>query len=103
MLYQSIVSTMESYNSLLDYYDDNDGYICDNENDVIRSQDECTTALKSLGYQKTTGFWTQMDRSIPVGCSVRNSGDMGPHFIQSSTGLGNGRSDLTPICKRAKN
>ena len=90
----------------LDYYKANAGQLCDNENDVVRSHDECTTALKSLRYQ-ISNFWTgtsnHYHNHIPVGCSIRESGDNQPHFLQSSTGLGTGRSDLIPICKRAKN
>ena len=90
----------------LDYYKGNKGEVCDNENEVIRSQNECIAALKFHGYQ-TSNLWTGTDAlhhpGMPVGCSIRNSGDMKPHFIPSSTGFGKGRNDLIPICKRAKN
>jgi len=84
-----------------DYYAGNAGQVCDNENDVIRSQDECTTALKSLGYQ-TSKFWTGTFEWIPAGCSIEKSRKMKPHFEQSSTGLGKGTNVLIPICKKNK-
>jgi len=85
-----------------DYYAGNAGQVCDDENDVIRSQAECTVALESLGYQ-ISKFWTGTFAWIPAGCSFEKSGKMKPHFEQSSTGLGKGANVLIPICKRTNN
>ena len=90
-------------NGLLDYYVGTVGKLCDNENDVIRSKDECISALQAYGF-KTSDFWTgTLGHTIPSGCSIRYSGDARPHFEQSSTGMGNARNDLIPICKKTRN
>ena len=38
-------------NGLLDYYVGTVGKLCDNENDVIRSKDECISALQAYGFK----------------------------------------------------
>ena len=81
------------------YYDRPAGSVCDDESHVIRSEEECTDALKELNYPTTVSYWTGYYSSVPSGCSIRNGGDNMPHFEKSSSGKGNGRSDLIPICK----
>ena len=81
------------------YYDRPAGSICDEANHVMRSKEECTDALKALGYPTTVSYWSGYASSIPSGCSIRNGGDNMPHMELSSSGKGNGRSDLIPICK----
>ena len=78
------------------YYDRPAGSVCDEASHVIRSQGECTDALKALNHQPTASFWTGHASSIPSGCSIGNGT---PHLEKSSSGKGNGRSDLIPICK----
>merc|ERR1711998_258546 len=46
------------------------------------------------------GSWVGSTTNIPVGCSIRNGGDLRPHWNTASTGRG--RSDLRPICKAGK-
>ena len=77
------------------------GGLCNNANEVIRSQAQCTDALQKLGYQPLTDYWIGELSSIPSGCSVRSDGSNGPHFEKSLTGVGSGRDDLIPICIRA--
>ena len=81
------------------YYDRPAGSVCDEASHVIRSKGECTDALKALNYPTTVSYWTGHASSIPSGCSIRNGGDNMPHMEKSSSGKGNGRSDLIPICK----
>lgn len=76
------------------------GGICNDENEVIRSQVQCTDALQKLGYQPLSDWWKGVySWKIPSGCSV-NDGNNGPHFEESSVGVGTGRGDLIPICIR---
>ena len=78
------------------------GGLCNDLNEVIRSKEKCTDALQKLGYQpfnKSDDWWTGVYSLIPSGCSVRE-GSNGPHFEESSTGVGRGRDDLIPICIR---
>ena len=77
------------------------GGICNDENEVIRSQVQCTDALQKLGYQPLSKYWIGEYSSIPSGCSVRSDGSYGPHFEKSLTGVGSGRNDLIPICIQA--
>ena len=81
------------------YYDRPIGSVCDDESHVIRSEEVCTDALKELNYPTTVSYWTGHASSIPSGCSIRDGGDNMPHLEKSSSGKGNGRSDLIPICK----
>ena len=83
-----------------EYYEGAIGGLCNDESHVIRSQTECTKALKELGFKSIANFWTGEYNQIPSGCSIskiKNSDD-DPHFETSSRGLGKSRSDLTPIC-----
>ena len=84
---------------LVAYYNRPAGSICDEASHVIRSEEECTEALKELNYPTTVSYWTGYAPSIPSGCSIRDGGDNMPHLETSSSGKGNGRSDLIPICK----
>ena len=81
------------------YYDRPAGSLCDDANHVIRCTEECTEALKDLGYPTTASFWSGDFSFIPSGCSIRDGGDNKPHMEKASSGIGNGRSDLIPICK----
>ena len=81
------------------YYDGKKGDVCDDASHVIRDQSECTKALKALGYPSTGTYWTGFYSGIPKGCSIR---DNTPHFEKSTTGIGTGRDDLTPICKGSR-
>ena len=83
-----------------EYYEGAGGGLCNDESDVIRSQAECTKALKELGYKSMGDNWTGEYDQIPSGCSISKvaiSGDV-PHFETSRRGLGKGRNDLSPIC-----
>lgn len=80
------------------YYKRAAGSVCDDASHVIRSQAECSEALKALNFP-TSNYWTGYYSTIPSGCSTRNGGDKMPHFEKSSSGKGIGRSDLIPICK----
>ena len=75
--------------------------MCDDASHVIRSPGECTDALKSLGYPTTVPYWsdTRVPLDIPSGCSIRDGGDNMPHLERSTSGKGQGRWDLIPICK----
>ena len=81
----------------LDYYSGERGKTCIENSHVIRSKEECMTAIQKLGYQPVGDFWSKKNDRIPSGCSIR-SGSLKPHFETSPTGLGTGRDDLTPIC-----
>ena len=82
-----------------EYYNNDAGSVCDDESHIIRSQTECTKALKHLGFPATASYWTGSSGGIPAGCSIRNGGDNQPH-LDEKDGVGNARSDLIPICKR---
>ena len=83
----------------LAYYKLAAGKVCENASNVIRSQGECTHALRSLGFPTTVSYWIGSHSSIPAGCSIRNGGDNQPH-LDEKDGVGNARSDLIPICQR---
>ena len=74
------------------------GGVCNNENDVIRTKDECTKALSKLEYKFRKRYWEGSKRRIPSGCSVRTNKNKRPH-LNDKPGLGRGRKDLVPICK----
>ena len=86
------------YFDFLEFYAGAKGGLCNQESHVIRSQEECATALQKLGYKSLNKFWITSTDRIPSGCSIHVEG-RNPHFKTSQTGLGNGRSDLTPICR----
>ena len=81
----------------LGYYSGESGKTCIESSHVIRSMEECTLALKKLGYQPGGSYWSKENDNIPSGCIIR-SGSLKPNFETSPTGLGTGRDDLTPIC-----
>ena len=86
------------YFILIAYYKRGAGSVCDDASHVIRSQTECSEALKALNFP-ASNYWTGYYSTIPSGCSTRNGGDKMPHFEKSTSGKGKGRSDLIPICK----
>lgn len=89
-----------TYIFIPEYYSGQVGGVCNIESDVIRSKQECMNILEKLSNKPSGNFWTGHQGDIPSGCSIRNGGDMKPHLEYSTTGVGNGRSDLIPICKR---
>ena len=86
------------YFDFSEFYAGPKGGLCNQESHVIRTQEECATALEKLGYTSLNEFWITSTDPIPSGCSIHVEG-RNPHFELSTTGLGNGRSDLTPICR----
>jgi len=78
------------------YYKNDAGSVCDDESQIIRNITECTKAIEQLGFRHT-GTWTGSTASLPAGCSTTQDGDV--HF-NTHDGIGLGRSDLIPICKR---
>ena len=89
------------YYIFIAYYAGEKGSVCDDASHVIRwpHKSECTKALKALGYPSTGTYWTGYYTGIPKGCS---SGGNTPHLEKSTTGVGEGRNDLTPICKGSR-
>ena len=82
--------------SFSDYYIGDKGEVCNDASHVIRSEAECGIALQSVRLQ-VTGKWRIMQKkTIPSGCSINDVGE--PFYKKTSTGLGTGRKDLTPIC-----
>ena len=86
------------YFDFSEFYAGPKGGLCNQESHVIRSQEECAAALQKLGYKSLNKFWITSTDRIPSGCSIHVEG-RNPHLKTSKTGLGNGRSDLTPICR----
>ena len=93
------------YFDFLEFYAGAKGGLCNQESHVIRSQEECATALQKLGYKSLNKFWITSTDRIPSGCSIHVEG-RNPHLKTSKTEmeiqqnpLGNGRTDLTPICR----
>ena len=87
---------------LTEYYYGTKGGVCYNESHVIRSQEECQIAFDNLGYHLKGSWWNKGQyRQIPSGCSINHG--LSPLFENSASGLGKGRSDLTPICKGLEN
>ena len=84
----------------VEYYSGGVGRVCNNG--IIRSKEECSKALSELGFD-VGDYWTSSApnyaNSIPSGCSIRDGGDKKPHFLFAG-GVGTGRNDLIPICKR---
>ena len=90
---------------LLAYYKLTAGKVCENVSNVIRSQGECTHALRNLGFPSTRSYWIVSRSSIPAGCSIRRGGlcttcELHAPHINSIAGVGKGRRDLIPICKK---
>ena len=87
---------------ILDFYHGNPGDICSHEDQVIRSHKECETAIHVMGFPKSrVNNWFGNHKWIPSGCSVRNGVDHRRHFEESTEGVGRGRQDLIPVCKKA--
>ena len=82
------------------------GEVCDNEKEVIRSHNECYIAIHKLGLQVAVQIWTgSLSDDIPTGCSMRHTENLGGieidfHFENTDHGLGTGRYDLRPVCKQ---
>ena len=76
------------------------GGVCKNENDVIRTKEECSEALSKLGYTFKKRYWEGSKRRIPSGCSLRTRNKR-PH-LNHKPGVGRGRNDQIPICKTMK-
>ena len=83
---------------VLESYTRSAGQVCDNKSDVIRTKDECTKALSELGYQLKKKYWEGSKRNIPSGCSVRTNNNK--PYMNTKPGVGRGRKDQIPICKR---
>jgi len=86
---------------IADYYSKDAGGVCNCEEEVIRSFEECFKALSKLGFEINRDYaWlAPYIYGIPSGCSIRNGGDKLVHFLKSAPGVGGGRNDLIPICK----
>eukprot|EP00492_Amphilonche_elongata_P005065 TRINITY_DN601_c0_g1_i1.p1 TRINITY_DN601_c0_g1~~TRINITY_DN601_c0_g1_i1.p1 ORF type:complete len:159 (+),score=12.50 TRINITY_DN601_c0_g1_i1:45-521(+) len=60
-------------------------------------------ALLKLTVSDSIAAWTEITSTIPQGCSIRIPGqDNRLHFEPSSGGVGSGRGDLKPICKKTE-
>ena len=68
---------------------------------MIRSKEECTKALTEHGYQFKTEYWEGNKRNIPSGCSIRAKNNK--PYLNTKIGVGRGRKDQIPICKRNVN
>ena len=86
---------------LTEYYYGEKGGVCYNESHVIRSQAECQIAFENIGYHVKSTWWSGAYTQIPSGCSINDG--LKPFFETSTSGLGKGRNDLTPICKGLEN
>ena len=84
-------------NSFLEYYSGSAEEVCNHEKDIIRTEKECTAALKQLGYQFKGEYWKKSARNIPSGCSIRTLNNKA--YMNTNSGLGRGRRDQIPICK----
>ena len=91
------INSKNSQQFILEYYNVTTGGVCKNENDVIRTKEECSEALSKLGYTFKKRYWEGSKRRIPSGCSLRTSTKR-PH-LNDIPGLGRGRKDQIPICK----
>ena len=94
-------SPLAAYFAEKQYYAGIEGGVCYDVSVVIQSQEECTHAIKKLGYQLSADYYKGKSNSIPYGCSFGKD-DLKPHFETSTSGLGKGRGDLIPICSRPK-
>ena len=84
---------------LIGYYQGVPNGVCNYVRDVIRNEQTCSEAIALL--TNVTDFsnrWSFKYSKIPQGCSIRDGGDLRPHFELSTDGLGTGRKDLIPIC-----
>merc|ERR1711872_579924 len=87
------------------YYQGAPGGVCNNVKDVIRMKQICLEAIEELnGVTDFSNTWTGKNSKVPQGCSIRDGGDLRPHFARRISrtqpdGLGTGRKDLIPICQ----
>merc|ERR1712002_863321 len=85
------------------YYQGVPGGVCNDVKDVIRMKQICLEAIEKLnGVTDSRNTWMGKNGgwvNIPQGCSIRDGGDLRPHFERSGDGLGTGRKDLIPICQ----
>ena len=58
-------------------------------------------AVQSVSLQVTGEWRTLKKKTIPSGCSINDVGE--PLYEKTSTGLGAGHKDLTPICHDSMN
>ena len=69
----------------VDFYARGAGRVCDNEDDIIRSKEDCSRALSDLDFDVSGNYWTDsganMAKKIPSGCSIRKGGDKRPHLL----------------------
>ena len=63
---------------------------------------ECSKALSKLGFKSTGSYWYGYGPQYPIpsGCSIRDGGDKMPHLLKYAPGVGIGRIDLIPICRK---
>jgi len=86
------------WGSFSEFYNGVAGGVCNNEGDVIRSEEECTEALAELGYQSAKKeYWEGSKKNIPSGCSIRSLNNR--PYLNTKPGVGRGRDDQIPICK----
>jgi len=80
------------------YYVGSAGGVCRYASDVITTQEECTSALSWISSGE---YWTGRYDGAPAGCSgeIKSGGDIKPVFNKIN-GVGKGRGDLFPICKK---
>ena len=92
---------------MIGYYQGAPNGVCDDVKDVIRMKQICLEAIEFLnGVTDFSNTWSGKNGKVqvPQGCSIRDGGDLRPHFELSDDGLGTGRKDLIPICyKNGKN
>ena len=84
---------------MIGYYQGAPNGLCTDVKDVIRNKQTCLEAITILtGVTDFSNTWSSTYSKIPQGCSIRDGGDLKPHFELSDDGLGTGRKDLIPIC-----
>ena len=83
---------------MIGYYQGVPNGVCNDVKDVIRMKQTCLEAIEKLNLVKSSNTWSGKTGKIPQGCSIRDGGDLRPHFELSDDGLGTGRKDLIPIC-----
>ena len=84
---------------MIGYYQGVPNGVCNDVKDVIRNEQTCLKAIASLtGVTNFSKHFSNRNSKIPQGCSIRDGGDLRPHFELSTDGLGTGRKDLIPIC-----
>ena len=84
---------------MIGYYKGLPNGLCQDVKDVIRNKQICWEAIALLtNITDFSNIWSHTHPEIPQGCSIRDGGDLTPHFEISTDGLGIGRKDLIPIC-----